>query len=70
MLVTEEPLPLAVSDVRVASVLGHKERASGIYVGERIGSFHGMLGEAAKATFLMLKSLFRDSPESINKEDC
>lgn len=41
MLVTQEPLPFAVSDVIVASVTGHKERASGIYVGERIALFHG-----------------------------
>lgn len=42
MLVTQGPLPFAVSDVRVASVTGHKERASGIYVGGRIASFHGL----------------------------
>lgn len=43
MLVTQKPLPFAVSDVRVASVTGHKERASGISVGERIASFHGLV---------------------------
>lgn len=41
VLVTQEPLPFAVSDVGVVSVTGHKERAPGIYVGERIASFHG-----------------------------
>lgn len=43
VLVTQEPLPFTVSDVRVVSVTGHKERAPGIYVGERIASFHGLL---------------------------
>lgn len=43
VLVTQEPLPFTVSDVRVLSVTGHKERAPGVYVGERIASFHGPL---------------------------
>lgn len=43
VLVTQKPLPFAVSDVRVASVTGHKERASGVYVGGRIAYFHGLV---------------------------
>lgn len=43
MLVTQKPLPFAVSDARLASVTGHKERASGIYVGERISYFHSLV---------------------------
>lgn len=40
-------MPFAVSDVRVASVTGHKERALGVYVGGKNSfSWPGVLGVA------------------------
>lgn len=65
VLVTQAPLPFAVSDVRVASVTGHKERASGINVGGKnsLFSWPGVLGGgclSTKAGFLFLESLLKN----------